>query len=109
MQTFEIYHPVNGELNYNCVENKFEYEKIAEVTSFNLGDVFYHSQNDYNHQYAKLGKRSTSVGDIICDPNKKFWLILPIGHKEIQKEWLTFKKAIPNHDLRNTFRTLANR
>lgn len=64
-QTYYIYHPINGELNYNCQQDEFEYEKVAVVQAVNLNDAFLLSQNDFNEEYCKLERRSTSIGDII--------------------------------------------
>jgi hypothetical protein len=68
MKTFRILHPVGGVLNTNMDRGLYEYEIIQEYfVAKSLNDVFRLTQNDFSKLYASLGKRSTSVGDIIID------------------------------------------
>ena len=67
MKQFIIYHPYDGVLNNDLIRDQYMYAQVAEVTTDTLEDCFRLGQNDFNPEYAKLGNRSTSVGDIIVD------------------------------------------
>lgn len=67
MKKFFILHPLNGELNTKASTTAHSFEKIAELTTVDVSHAYYAAQNDFNEEYAKLGKRSTSVGDIIVN------------------------------------------
>jgi hypothetical protein len=68
MKNFRILHPVGGGLNTNMDRGLYEYEIIQEYfVAKSLNDVFRLTQNDFSKLYASLGRRSTSVGDIIID------------------------------------------
>lgn len=100
MNTYEIFHPVGGAMNHECKSATYEYEKIAEIKAPNIEKAFVLSQNDFNEEYAKLNKRSTSVGDIIaiagddvfgnygCD--KIPMLVKGIGFQQVTPYWLTY-------------------
>ena len=67
MKIYNIYHPLDGKLNTQCEHNKFTYEFIGTIEANSLPEVFKLAQNDFNGEYASLGRRSTSVGDVITD------------------------------------------
>ena len=77
---FEVYHPIDGSLN--MVEDRgVEYTLITTVDCKSLEDVYFLTQNDLNSSYAELGKRSTSVGDLIYDvENNITYCIKGIGY-----------------------------
>jgi hypothetical protein len=78
---FTIYHPIDGEMNFQCERGKYEYECIATVEASSLQDAFKKAQNDFNPEYAKLGVRSTSVGDVIHGNTTN--MIKGIGFEEV--------------------------
>ena len=67
MKTYKIYHPIDGQLNTQCKYYTYMYECIGSINAENIVDAFRLSQNDFNEEYALLGHRSTSIGDIITD------------------------------------------
>jgi len=82
VRKFGIYHPKGGELNTTCKLEKIVYEHVALVEAENLVRSFYRSQNDFNKDYAALGKRSTSVGDIVTD-DETAYMILGNGFRRL--------------------------
>lgn len=91
MNTYRILHPLDGMINHYAERGKFEYETICTVQAKNLNDAFILGQNDFSEEYAELGKRSTSVGDIIIDdsadaqeyPLGKHYFVMGVGFQEI--------------------------
>lgn len=90
---FNIYHPINGEMNYNCDKGKFEYELVATISATSLDKVYPLAQN-FNTKYAELGIRSTSVGDIITDGKGGTFMIKNIGFEPIPHKELTLMTDI---------------
>jgi len=84
MRQFNIYHPINGDMNHDCLIDTFMYELIATIECDSIHNAFKLGQNDFNDEYAKLHHRSTSVGDIIVDVDEDLhYLIEPIGFRLI--------------------------
>lgn len=85
MKNFRIMHPINGVLNHNMERGLYEYQTIQEYfQADSLNDVFRLTQNDFSKTYASLGKRSTSVGDIIIDLDRNIhYMVANIGFIEI--------------------------
>lgn len=84
MITYHILHPKNGVLNTDCVRNQYAYDKVAKVQAKTLEEAFRLSQNDFSDDYASLGIRSTSVGDIIIDVrHEKHYFVSNVGFTEI--------------------------
>jgi len=90
MKRFRILHPLNGELNIMLIRNRYEYEEICVLEANNLEDAFMLSQNGYDDsdEYTALGRRSTSVGDIITDLDGddvmgNHYFVAPVGFEEI--------------------------
>ena len=90
---FGVYHPLNGALNTACDVEKLDYEYITSIESENLVRVFYKAQNDFNPEYATLGKRSTSVGDIVVD-NDRMFMYMGVGFKRIPKTKALYEKIM---------------
>lgn len=67
MRNYRIFHPVGGVLNTQLKRGVYEYEQICSIDAKSLEEAFKLAQNDFSERYASLGKRSTSVGDIIVD------------------------------------------
>jgi len=67
LREFTIMHPKNGVLNQFCERGVYEYEYITTRIQTSLDEAFRMSQNDFSDHYRALGRRSTSVGDIIID------------------------------------------
>lgn len=67
MKNFRILHPIGGALNTDMNRGLYEFEQICSIDCESLEQAFKLSQNDFSKRYASLGKRSTSVGDIIID------------------------------------------
>jgi hypothetical protein len=91
---YKIYHPVDGDLNYNASLSDFDFEEIGIIESENLVRAYYHSQNDFNAKYAAFGVRSTSVGDLIEDlTDNALYMCMGIGYKRIDKRQITIITA----------------
>ena len=67
MKIFNIYHPIDGQLNTQCKTYEYTYEYVGTVEANGIAEAFKLAQNDFNEEYASLGHRSTSVGDIFTD------------------------------------------
>lgn len=70
--TYRILHPIGGAMNHDLERGVFEYEDIWSVEANSLNEAYLLSQNDFSEMYdsgmyARLGVRSTSVGDIIIE------------------------------------------
>jgi hypothetical protein len=85
LKQFNIYHPVGGNMNHECSLEGYTYEFIGSIKSENLVRSFYLSQNNFNPAYAKLGKRSTSVGDIVSD-GKTVHMYQSMGTKKVSSK-----------------------
>lgn len=70
MTNYKILHPIGGSLNHNMARGLYEFENICSIDCESLEEAFKLSQNDFSERYASLGKRSTSVGDIIIDTDE---------------------------------------
>jgi hypothetical protein len=89
-----IYHPIGGSMNHFCEPHKYEYTHVLSLEADNIEEAFKLGQNDFNEKYAKLGNRSTSVGDII-QSQEDFQqgichLIKEIGFEKVSEAWLSF-------------------
>jgi len=93
LKRFGIYHPIGGHLNMTCKVDSHEYEYVASVEAENLVKSFYRAQNDFNPAYAALGKRSTSVGDIITN-GKAVFIVKGVGYKRIPRTKELYKKIM---------------
>ena len=81
---FRIMHPVGGVLNHDLKRGLYEFEVIYDIEAKSLIHAFRGCQNDFNESYAKLNKRSTSVGDIIIDLDEQIcYMITGRGFIEI--------------------------
>lgn len=91
---FSIYHPVGGSMNHDCTPALYMYECVCTLEADSLEEAFRLSQNDFNEEYAKIGVRSTSVGDIIQSQedweNKECNLVMGVGFKTVSNVWLQF-------------------
>jgi hypothetical protein len=86
MQEYRIYHPV-GEMNPLCDETRtFRY--VATVSATSLSNSVGRAQNDFNDEYAGLGIRSTSVGDVIEDHKGDHYMVLGIGFRYLDHIWM---------------------
>ena len=72
MKIYNIYHPIDGKLNTQCKYYTYMYECIGFVEANSIVDAFRLAQNDFNEEYASLGHRSTSVGDIMTDGDNHY-------------------------------------
>jgi hypothetical protein len=93
LKRFGIYHPKQGALNICCKDDTHEYEYVTSIECETLIRVFHRAQNDFNPEYAKLGKRSTSVGDIITNGDVLF-MVRPVGFRRIAKTKDLYKKIM---------------
>lgn len=79
---FCIYHNTNKETMFRDTPlkdgEKRDFKYIGAVMASSLEEAFILSQNDFNEEYAEIGVRSTSVGDMILDGND-FYLIKMVG------------------------------
>lgn len=79
---FGIYHNTNEETMFRSTPlkdgEKRNFKYIGAVMASSLEEAFILSQNDFNEEYAEIGARSTSVGDMILDGND-FYLVKGIG------------------------------
>lgn len=90
---YKILHPIDGKLNTQCDLASFQYETVAEIEANSLRDAFYKSQNDFSDEYALIGIRSTSVGDII-QQGRFYYMVNGIGFSEIGKNLLRYKENL---------------
>jgi len=97
IKRFGIYHPKGGELNMCCKLDTHKYEYVGSVEVQNLVQVMYKAQNDFNPEYAALGKRSTSVGDIIVNGNAVF-MVKGVGYKRIPKTKDLYKEIMESDE-----------
>jgi len=93
LKRFGVFHPKGGELNMGLEFDKFDYEYITSIEVETLVSVFYQTQNDFNPEYAALGKRSTSVGDII-NAQGQLYMYKGVGYKRIPKSSELHKKIM---------------
>jgi len=93
LSRYGVYHPKGGVLNTDLSIDTHEYEYVASIESENLIRVFYKSQNNFNPEYAALGKRSTCVGDIITSDNKVY-MFKGVGFKRIPSTKDLYKKIM---------------
>lgn len=83
MKTYKIYHPIAG-MNHQCLQGVYEYYEVCQVEAENRNKVFFMGQNGHSDDYTALGKRSTSVGDIIVDVQEdKHYMVMGVGFQEI--------------------------
>jgi hypothetical protein len=90
LKRYGIYHPKDGTLNGCCKLDTHQYEYITAVLAENLTKVFMKAQNDFSPEYASLGKRSTSVGDIIT-ANTSVYMVNGIGLKKVSSDTQLYK------------------
>lgn len=66
---------------YHCrvIGNNSIVEKVTTIEASNLNEAFRLSQNDFNPDYAKLGLRSTCVGDIFVKENGERYEVTGMG------------------------------
>lgn len=81
---FVIMHPVGGVLNTE-ESTTVQFEKVAEVECHSVGQAFQLAQNDFDANYAKLGKRSTSVGDLIVEGEQVF-MVTGLGFVDVTSQ-----------------------
>ena len=93
LKRFGIYHPKDGFINMVCKPDICEYEFVTHIECENLVRVFYLAQNDFNPEYAKKGRRSTSVGDIVTHNNQVF-MYKGVGFRRIPKTHQLYKKIM---------------
>jgi hypothetical protein len=91
---YSVYHPVGGAMNHDCQPATYMYEFICNVNADSLEDAFKQCQNDFSEDYASLGKRSTSVGDIMqcledCQA-EQCTLIKGVGFETVSNQWLSY-------------------
>ena len=91
---YYIYHPKNGSMNHDCKPAQYMYELVHKLEADSYEEAFKMSQNDFSEKYAQLGKRSTSVGDIVMsheDYDKNCCnLVKGVGFQEVPITWLTY-------------------
>lgn len=91
---YKIFHPVGGYMNYNYEPMLYMYELVYTVTADSHEDAFRLSQNDFNEEYASMGIRSTSVGDIIQSEEDaellQCALVMPVGMDIVPSSWLRY-------------------
>lgn len=91
---YYIYHPNGGSMNHNCTPGQFMYMMVHKLEADSFEEAFKLSQNDFNEEYAELGHRSTSVGDIIMSQedydNNRCHLVKGIGFEDVPITWLTY-------------------
>lgn len=79
---FGIYHNTNEETMFRDSPlkdgEKRDFKYIGAVMATDINEAWKLAQNDFNEEYAQLGVRSTSVGDMILDGND-FYLVKGIG------------------------------
>lgn len=89
MAQCEIYHPVGGSMNHDCVPGQYEYTKVGDIEADDLDQAFLYSQNDFGRLYSNFGVRSTSVGDIIRIDGECH-LVMNRGFMPVTDKWISF-------------------
>lgn len=90
---YSIFHPIDGQLNHNCTCALYMYHEVFSLETDSLEEAFRLSQND-NEEYALVGVRSTSVGDII--QSQEDWekdechLVRGSGFQCVPNTWLSY-------------------
>lgn len=79
---FGIYHNTNEDTMFQDTPlkegEKRDFKYIGSVLATDINEAWKLAQNDFNEEYAQLGVRSTSIGDMILDGND-FYLVKGIG------------------------------
>jgi hypothetical protein len=85
MKTYEIYHPIDGEMNPLASKKSFTYKKVGNI-EVPRDDYFYPYAQNMSLAYAQLDVRSTCVGDIVVYPDGKTVMIEFMGVSEVEDE-----------------------
>lgn len=81
LKMFHIFHAINKVFMYTeKLEQPRKY--VGWVMAKDLNDAWEKAQNDFNSDYARYGARSTSVGDVIQDP-EALYLVKNTGFEKI--------------------------
>ncbi len=94
MKTFNIFHPTNGEENNTCSLIDFKYEFITSIEATTLVKSFYMSQGKLNPEYMKLGKRDTTIGDLITVDEKLYMVKGNGDFKRVPSTKTLFKEVM---------------
>lgn len=91
---YSIFHPLDGVMNHDCQAGLYMYQHVFTLEANSLEEAFKLAQNDFNEQYAALGVRSTSVGDIIQSQAdfeaNECHLVKGLGFGLVPNTWLSF-------------------
>jgi len=87
---YNVYYPVNNELNSNCDRNKYEYEKVLEMGGTSIRDIYYNLQKSFN---PSLTIRSCAIGDII-EHKKIYYMVNALGFSEVPRAMLRFRETL---------------
>lgn len=89
--------PMGGVLNHLCLQSVHRFETITFISAKDIDEAFRLGQTDFNVDYAKMGKRSMSVGDVIVsldDPFDKYYMIKGTGFQRIQPNIIKCNSSI---------------
>jgi hypothetical protein len=76
---YGIFHPIDGDINSDCNVKDYAYEYVTTIFAENLVRSFYNAQCNLNPDYFKLGRRNTTVGDLITS-NDKLYMVKGDGN-----------------------------
>lgn len=93
LRKFSIFHPIEGKVNDKCLLN-YAYEYVITVETTNLVKSLYMAQDKFNPEYAKLGKRNTTVGDLITVDEKLYMVNGEGGFKRVPSTKPLFKEIM---------------
>jgi hypothetical protein len=61
---------------------------VCEIEALGLNTAFMKTQNDVSNAYAKLGIRSTKIGDCILD-GERMYMVQNVGFREVTRDSIT--------------------
>lgn len=93
LRRFSIFHPIEGKVNDKCTHN-YAYEYVISVDAQNLVKSLYMGQDKFNPEYAKLGRRNTTVGDLITVDEKLYMVRGDGGFKRVPSTKPLFKEVM---------------
>lgn len=91
---YSIYHPTGGRMNHDCTPAQYMYERVFSLKAESFAEAFKLCQNDFNPDYASMGYRSTSVGDVIQSHedwlNNEYHVVTGTGFQTVSNAWIRF-------------------
>lgn len=83
LKIYSIYHPSAGVINDTCKMSEVSYEYVTSVEAENVVRSLYMASGKVNPRYKELGRRDTSIGDIIAHNNRLYMVNGTGGFKRV--------------------------